>query len=198
MNNDLVTKFWTWFGSISKELLKNPHREDLISQLDNHVNDLGHLAWEIGPLKENTYYLAISPNLSDSKMELTRSIISTAPLCDGWTFLYAKPIKVQWKGIWKMKNHVGKEILVDCNNWEYILYEFKDRTFDMDILIDGVDGDMETCYSAIDIALTSYLGEEEFMKLIKGIKILTELDDELMNKLTKLKFIRKHIESLNA
>lgn len=59
-----------------------------------------------------------------------------------------------------------------------------------------MDGDLDICYLAIDIALTGYLGEKDFMKLIKNIKILTEITDDVTSKLTHLKYIKKHINGL--
>jgi hypothetical protein len=193
--NNRIVEFWKWFESISDELLLNPNREDLISQIDVHINQLGAFDWEIGPLSKITSYFAISPNLDYDKLQYTRQIIANAPHCIGWQFFPSKPPK-EWDGIWKMKNEFGKRILINSSNWEYILYQFEDRTFDIDILIDYVDGDLQTCYLAIDIALTGYLGEEEFMRLIKNIKILTELTDELADKLTRLKFLKKQIKQI--
>jgi hypothetical protein len=193
--NNRVVEFWRWFESISNELLLNQTRADMIAQVDNQITKLGSFDWEIGPLNKTTSYFAISPNLDYKKLEYTRQIVALAPESEGWHFLPSKPPK-QWNGIWKMKNEFGQEILVDSGNWEYILDEFDDKTFDIGILIDGVDGDLNTCYLAVDIAMTGYLGEEEFMKLIKNITFLTELDDETTNRLTKLKFIKKHIESI--
>jgi hypothetical protein len=191
-----IIKFWEWFESISQDLLLDPTRKDLISQLDNSVSRLGSFGWEMGPLKENICYFAISPNLDVERLKITRQIIDLSIKCKGWDFLPSKPAKYDWKGIWKMRNDFGKEILVNSNKWEYILYEFDDKTFDMDILIGGVDGDLNTCYSAIDIALTGYLGEEEFMRLIKNIKIVDVFEAENKDKATQLKYIKNHIESI--
>ena len=74
--------------------------------------------------------------------------------------------------------------------------EFEDETFDMDIMIDTIDGDNDTVNMAIDIALTGYLGEEKFMQLIKGIKTVTRFEEEHQNKATLVKYIKEHIESI--
>ncbi|EHQ24338.1 hypothetical protein [Mucilaginibacter paludis] len=193
---DSIIEFWNWFKSISKNLLLEPARIDLISQIDSRISKIGRFDWEIGPWEDNAYYFAISPNLDSVKLEFTREFIRNAPKCFGWHFLPSKPPKSDWQGKWKMKNEMGNEILVDSSNWEYILYEFEDETFDMDIMINGIDGDDNVVNTAIDIALTGYLGEETFMRLIKNIKIVSSFEESYPNKATLVKHIKKHIESI--
>jgi hypothetical protein len=188
-------KFWTWFETIATELLQNPTRTDLISQIDDRVQSLGNFDWELGPYKEGMFYFSISPNLSNERLELTRQFAKLAPKCEGWVFLPAKPAK-EWQGVWKMKNHVGKEILVDSSNWEYVLYGFEDSTFDIDIKVGELEGDLETHNLAVNIALTGYLGEEEFMTSIANIYIVDEFEDDIKSRATQLQFIKKHIDSL--
>lgn len=91
-----------------------------------------------------------------------------------------------------MKNDFGSEIKVESSDWKYVLYQFEDGTFDMDLAIDNIEGDTNTCYLAVDIALTGYLGEEMFMKFIQHIKIVDAFEDELEG--SHLKNIKKHIE----
>jgi hypothetical protein len=191
---DRIIKFWDWFKSVSNDLILNPTRNDLTNHIDNYVSQLGHLDWEIGPWDENLFYFAISPNLDPNKLDLTHQIIEYAPICDGWHFLHSKPPK-DWQGIWKMKNEFGAEIWVNSSKWKYILYAFEDKTFDMDIMIDDINGNDNTINMAIDIALTGFLGEERFMYLIKNISIIS-LIEESENKGTSIKHLRKHIESL--
>jgi len=192
--NDIVN-FWEWFKSISNDLLAYPTRADLVYQIDNRVSRLGHFDWEIGPWTADTYFFAISPGLDIKKFKLTSELVKYAPVCVGWNFLPSKPPKSDWLGIWKMKNELGQEILVDSNNWKYILYKFEDETFDMDIMIDNVEGDENTLNTAVDIGLTGYLGEETFMDLIKNIKIVRSFEEEHQNKATSVKHVKKHLES---
>jgi len=193
--NSLI-KFWEWFQSISDDLMLNPTRPDLIYQIDNRVSDFNQLDWEIGPWGNDKYYFAISPNLDSSKLEFTREFVKYAPKCPGWFFLPSKPEKSDWKGIWKMVNEKGTEILVDSSHWRYILYKFEDETFDMDIVIDDINGDDNTINLAVDIALTGYLGEEKFMTDIQNVKIVTSFEEEHQDKVSMLKHIKSHIESL--
>lgn len=196
INLESINKFWDWFKSVSRDLLDDPTRSDLIYQIDSRINKFGRFDWEIGPWKEETYYLAISPNLDAAKLEFTREFVKKAPKCIGWHFLPSKPPKSDWKGVWKMRNEKGKEILGDSNNWKYILYEFEDETFDMDIMIDAVDGGDNSINIAIEITLTGYLGEETFMQLIKNLEIVSSFDGADQSTGTLIKHIKKHIESI--
>lgn len=191
INIDKINSFWIWFGSVAADLLEYPTNGNLISLLDSRITELGVSAWEIGPWKNDDYFLAISPGLDVNQLLLTQQIIDLAPICNGWHFLAFKPVK-DWKGSWDMKNEWDKTIRVHSTNWEYILYLFDDGTFDIDIKIDGVDGNEDTRYAAVHFALTGYLGEEVFMKLILNIKIV----DIFKGKATSLKHIKKHIESI--
>jgi hypothetical protein len=123
-------------------------------------------------------------------------MIDLALPCEGWHFLPSKPPKTDWKGIWKMKNEVGKEILIDTNNWEYILFKFDDGTFDANIKISDIDGNEDTQNLAVDIALTGYLGEESFMYLINQITIVDQFEDDIKSNSSLLKHIKKHIEHI--
>jgi hypothetical protein len=190
----LIKRFWDWFNSVSQDLLIDPTRKDLINSLDNYIAQLGRFDWEIGPWENDLSYLAISPNLDLSKLEITHWIIQYAPHCEGWIFFSSKPPR-DWQGIWKMKNETGAEILIDSSEWEYILYEFEDKTFDMDLFVTGINGDDSTINLAIDIALTGYLGEEMFLNRIGNISIEESFSDKQQP--TSLKYIKKHIESLN-
>lgn len=193
---DNIIEFWSLFKSIASDLKHNPTGSDLVSQVDAAIDRLGPFDWEIGPYTGEEYYFSVSPNLDASKLETTKEFMKYAPVCAGWTFLPSKPVKSDWKGMWKMLNENGKEILIDSNNWRYVLYQFDDQTFDIDIIINNIDGNEDTHNMAIDIGLTGYLGEERFMDLIKHIKVISEPEEEHKNKTTLVKYIRDHIESL--
>jgi hypothetical protein len=191
LNSNQIINFWDWFKTISADLLEYATNKNLINQIDIKVSQLGNFDWEIGPFEEVGFF-AISPNLDIEKLSYTKQIIDMAPQCDGWHFLPSKPVKTDWKGIWKMKNEFGKEIHVDSNSWRYILYALDDGTFYTDVAISDIDGNTDTQYLAIDIAFTGYLGEENYMYFIKNIKIVGQLEADTDAKSTSLRFIKKH------
>lgn len=196
LNSNQIINFWKWFKTISAELLVYATNKNLLNQIDIQVSQLGSFDWEIGPYEKGNCFFAISPNLDIDKLSYTKQIIDMAPQCDGWCFLPSKPVKTDWKGIWKMKNELGKEIHVDSNSWRYILYALEDGTFYTDVVISDIDGNTDTQYMAVDIAFTGYLGEENYMYFIKNTKIVSQFEDETNDKSTSLRFIKNHIESI--
>lgn len=92
-----------------------------------------------------------------------------------------------------MLNENGKSISIDISNWLYVLFLFEDGTFDIDLKITSIDGNNETQKIAVDIVLTSLLGEERFMTLIKNIQIVNDFGEN-ESSATQLKFIRQHID----
>jgi hypothetical protein len=165
-----VAGMWNWFTSISNKLFLNPTDPDLIHTLDGYISGLGPFDWEIGPYDKSALYLAISPNLKEGLLKETKAIIGLSPACEGWSFLFSKPAK-EWIGTWEMLNEAGETIVVNADRWAYVLYQFEDNTFDMDVKIDSVKGDFNTCQLAVDIALTNVLGEEMYMDAIKNVSI---------------------------
>ena len=187
-----VVAFWQWFKSVSNKLILDMKDADVLSTLDNYVATIGPFDWEIGPDTTSTFYLAISTNLNPDLVGGVRQIVDLAPVCRGWSFLSAKPPKESWEII-EMFNELNAFITVYTSSWEYVLYKFEDGTFDMDIKIDSVDGNVDTCYLAVDIAITSILGEEKYMQLIRNVKIVPGFEADEKDKSSLFKYLSKHI-----
>jgi hypothetical protein len=194
LNNTSIMDFWHWFESVSSDLLNYADDRRLIDELDVRVAQLGPFDWEIGPWDTEIYF-AISPNLDPEKLVSTQKIVSLAPTLAQWHFLPSKPAKDDWEGIFNMKNQRGDDILVDSSTWKYTLYKFEDKTFDADILISGVDGDIDTRNLAVDIAMTGYLGEAYFLQTIQNVKVVDGFEYESIANATLLKDIKKHIDA---
>ncbi len=190
-----INEFWDWFKTVSDNLLDYKNNQTLIYQLDDRVNRLGDISWEIGPWENGLQFFALSPNLDIDKLTFTQQAIALAPVCKGWHFLPAKPVK-EWTGIVQLKNERGIKITIDTSLWQYVLYQFDDGTFAIDIKTSEIDGNREIQQDAVTIALTGYLGEENFMGLINDIQIVDDFEDVIKNKATLLKFIKQHIESI--
>ena len=69
-------------------------------------------------------------------------------------------------------NEFNKKVAVDTSEWEYIIYEFPDKTYSIDLKIDNIDCDDDHTYLAADIALTNLLGEEKYITLINDVKVI--------------------------
>lgn len=189
-----VTSFWHWFESISNELYTDSSNTKILQQLDNRVTAMGPFDWELGPVDDRLLYLAISPNLNAELLKATTKIISLAPSCEGWWFLYAKP-KKEYSPILNLVNEIGRSISIDISTWMYVLYYFEDGTFDIDIRLNSIEGSAETQKLAIDIALTNLLGEERYMTLFKGIKIVTDFGEN-ENRATLIRHISDHVDKV--
>ena len=200
---DKVKQFWKWFISVSDELSKSSEDDRLLKQLDGFVSTIGQdLDWEIGPVElemnikdDAKSYLAISPCLNEELLSKTREIIARAPDCKGWAFFPSKPVK-GWTGSWNMLNELDRVISIDANEWKYILYQFDDATFDMDIWVNNVDGNLTTKYIAVDVVITNLLGEERFMNEIKNISIIKGDDLNTQHNWSLLKNLDKHLNAL--
>lgn len=202
---DKTIQFWKWFRTVAEELSKPSDDNRLIEQLDDYVYSIGQeLEWEMGPVGSATEvregvtsYLAISPCLNEDLLSKTQEIIALAPEYKGWAFFPAKPAK-GWTGNWDMLNEFDRMISVDANEWKYTLYQFEDKTYDMDIWVNNIDGNLHTQYIAVDIVITNLLGEEKFMKQIKNIKIVNDSDLNGQDKWTLLKNLEKHLNRQEA
>ena len=75
-------------------------------------------------------------------------------------------------------NESDEEIIVDTHNWKCIVYKFPDKTVDLDIKVEGVKGDIDTQYFAVNIHLTNLLGERNYLKVIKGVTIVSEFSEK--------------------
>jgi hypothetical protein len=194
INQDDVLIFWDWFYKNINSLENGD--KDVINQLDQKIVSLGDFAWEIGPGKVERNSFVISPNGRKDLLTLTKQIIKVAPNCEGWEFRYAKPPK-DWDLIFNIQNSHGRPIEINAKNWEYVLFEFPDRTFDIVIkapsLIDLEDNEKTYC---AEIVLDGILGEEKHIELIENIEIVNEFDEDLNGRKSSIKSINSHINSL--
>jgi len=190
-----VKQFWEWFKTISEELYYNPNDGALIKSLDLKVANLGPFDWEIGPTLDSDLYFAISPNLNIDLMPAAKEIVASAIPSNGWLFLAAKPEK-GFIEEWDMLNEFNQAIHINIMNWQYILFQFEDNSFDMDLIVDNIQETTSTTKLAAEIALTNILGEEEFVKWIKNIRVLPSKEISNEGNLTMLKNLKKHLYSI--
>lgn len=196
MDHNKILAFWIWFKQISNKLSLNLKNQDLLGELDFKVQDIGNFDWEIGPYSNEDFFLAISPNLDKNLLKETKTFISMAGDCPNWFFLASKPEK-GWFGQWKMENEFGQVIDINANSWRYILYEYENREFEMDIFIDNVKFNQDTAYKAVDIVLTNLLGEERYINLFENITIIQDLTEFDVSKSSFLYNLKDHLEGLN-
>lgn len=193
-DKNYVNNFWIWFDSISDSLFDDIKNIEIVSELELMIKKLGPFDWEIGPINGDLRYLAISPNLDEDLLIATSEIISHAPKNPKWLFFDAKPQK-EYNPLFSMLNENGAKILIDTSLWKYQLYQFGDGTFDMDLNIKKINGNINVKKTASDIALTNILGEKKFIKLIKNIQII-ETDTIGINKMSSFQYLDKNITKI--
>jgi hypothetical protein len=165
--------FWIWFEAIAGSLSNDPHNSDLIYELDDRIESLGPFDWEIGPVDENTVYLAISPCLDELLLDRTKEMIKHAPNIQGWKFYSSKPQKPISKSF-TMLNDARQIITIDISDWQYGLQKTTNNKFDIEVHVKNIDGNWNTEVLAVEILLVNILGEEKFMSLIKTITVNEE------------------------
>jgi len=195
MDKAQIQNFWKWFVKNVSQFKSDDADQKLFDQLDQKIQELGEFDWELGELKKEWFFV-ISPNFNEELLLQTEQIISQAPECPGWIFFSARQ-KKDWDLIWDMPNAQGSLIKVDARSWEYLLYQFDDGSFDIDISPVGFKGDLETKYVAIDFVLAGILGEREYLSLIKGINLVNKFKGKDQKMVSELKNLEKHIFSLS-
>lgn len=168
-----IKSFWNHLTPLLLEINISPENNELIHRIDNFISEEAEFDWEYGPSSTADFYFCLSPNLREELIDDVERMIALAPSIDGWEFIAGKPRKDEIVP-WIMLGENDEEIEVDPSEWRFILYKFKDNTFDIDVKLDGLNGSQDFQYLVVNIFLTSALGEKEFMRLIKNINIVEE------------------------
>lgn len=168
-----IRTFWNHLIPFLDQIKISPENSELIHRVDKFISDETEFDWEYGPSTGAEFYFCLSPNLREELMDDVERVIALAPTIDAWEFIAGKPRKNEILP-WIMLDENNGEVEVDPSKWRFILYKFKDNTFDIDVKLDGLNRSLDFQYLAINIMLTSALGEKEFMRLIKNISIVEE------------------------
>ncbi len=172
-----IDGFWKAISPLLEKVLTNPENEGLIKQIDNLVSTFGDYDWEYGPSNKTEYYFCLSPNFQEDLIDEVDEIVSFAPSLSGWEYLSCKPRKPEVFS-WVMLNENDEEITVDTRKWKCVVYKFPDNTVDLDVKIDDVRGNSDTQNLAVDIHLTNVLGERNYIKIVKGVSIVSQFAEK--------------------
>lgn len=195
----LARGFWEWFSKIADELSENLENPEILRNLDQRMLTLqsGRLSWEIGPGTEQENFLVISPSGDKQLLEFTKRIVKFAPRIQGWEFWPAKPPKKNWSGQLELETETGDFVRVEAASWEYILFRYKDGTFDILIKQSGLPAVAEDyALIAAEIALDGYLGESIRLEAIKGIEVVAEFDQATTGKASRLPVLPDHLKTI--
>ena len=195
----LARGFWEWFSKIADKLSENLENPAILSELDQRILALksGRLSWEVGPGTEQENLLVISPSGDEQLLEFTKRIVECAPVIQGWEFWPAKPPKKSWCGEFEFQIEAGEFVRVEAANWEYVLFKFKDKTFDILIKQIGLTP-VEEYYAlcAAEIALDGYLGERVRLETIKEVEVVVEFDEAIRGKVNCFPVLADHLKAI--
>lgn len=172
-----ATAFWKEISPLLTKVLGDPENAGFINQIDTVVKEFAGYDWEYGPSKVKRFYFCLSPGWQEKYIEEIDEIILNAPKLEGWEFMSCKPRKEEILSF-LILNERQEEILIQTQEWKCVMYRFKDQTVDLDVMVDEVNGDSDTQNYALNIHLTNLLGERNYLKLVKNVKIVSEFSEK--------------------
>jgi hypothetical protein len=169
--------FWGQLSPLLTKVLGDPENADLINQIDTVVKEFSDYDWEYGPSKTERFYFCLSPAWQEKSIGEIDEAILLAPKLEGWEFISCKPRKADVLGF-LILNERNEEVSIQTQNWKCVVYKFQDQTVDLDVMVDGVNGDRDTEYHALNIHLTNLLGERNYLRIVKNVKIVSEFSEK--------------------
>jgi len=198
ISQNKIKKFWGWFIMAANNFGKQFKNEELIRELDQKIEQLGDIAWEIGPgvVDSNNNALVFTPCGNKDLLPITKLIVENAPYCSGWEFFSSKPPK-KWKRYFTMEDDKGDEVEIDASNWQYAMIKYKDGIFDIIIQAPELSQYSEDFkYIAAAIVIDGEIGEEKRLNWIEGIEVVEEFDNDLREKSNSIDVLTKHFNGL--
>lgn len=198
-----IKLFWDWFVANEekiKEILDDdihPQRDALVREMDNHILGFGLFTWEMGPIEHSrSFYLTISPNSDKDLLEISKSIIALAPDFRDWTFNYAKPVK-EGDLLLNLYDEDFNEHRVDALEWHFVLVPQGNKKTDIIIEAPNMSQlDNETRLEAGSLVVSSLLGEEQRIRLVRKIDIVDIFDPAHKNSATPMAQLKQRFEAL--
>lgn len=184
IEKEKIEDFWEWFANNVnhiKEVLSNDFhggRKSLVKTMDNQVLQFGMFTWEMGPLDEQLYFLTISPNGNEELLEISKQIMERSPSFPEWSFNYAKPAK-KWDLKFSVFDDFMEEHKIDASSWNYLIEQNKSN--DINIVIEAGNLshlDQETKMTAVDLVVTSLIGEAFKIYNVKGLRVVDAFDPQ--------------------
>lgn len=177
-----IASFWEWFESNHTTLEdivseKDPSKtEFFVQQLDEHILSFGRLKWSVANPSENHFILTISPNNDRDLLRITATIIQNAPSIPNWRFYDA--IQPDGKLEITLYDSDMNVQAVNAKEWEFLLEPSDNDLFNLIIkVVDTEHLDEDTEMVAVDLILSSLLGERYKIERIEELEIIDTFED---------------------
>jgi hypothetical protein len=187
-----IRDFWHWFESNVDRITVAYDRSNTDWLRDNispQVKRLGHpLNWEMGPYHAAARTFVISPTVREN-LPLTRSIVASAPMLNGWHFLHAKPAKELLTLEFNANGHS-----INADNWHYQLTAYDGGEFvDIDLYLDGaIPDDKMFC----ELVVEALLGEERRLDQVGHVTPHLADSVAVPDNLTPIRYLKEHVDDV--
>ena len=173
MNTDDINSFWNWFKTNADDLQSQSYPNSKLEELDRKVIDFG-LRWEVGPGKEKSNSLTISPGGDQKKITLAKEFIQSSPTLESWEFYSFKQPKVNWDKLELPKY----DIKITADSWTYTLLSYEDGKKEILIKGDSLnDIDPDYKVGVAEMVLINLIGEERMMTEVDFVDVLAPDDN---------------------
>jgi hypothetical protein len=175
LGNSKIEKFWRWFiknDELIRKTLTNgsQNNKDTLSKfLDDKVLEIGTFTWEITHGKSKAFSFTFSPNRSKELLQKTKEYISIAPELKHWEFKFAKPASL-WDLNFELYDENVNLCKIDGSKWEFTVLNKNENTYEIEIFAVSIQSlDIDTQDVALDLVVTSLIGEQEKIEIIEKI-----------------------------
>lgn len=185
LGNSKIEKFWRWFIK-NDELIRNAikhgnsqNKETLSNFFDDKVLEIGTFTWEISQGKTKEFSFTLSPNRSKDLLQKTKEYISIAPDLSHWEFKFAKPARL-WDLHFELYDENVNLCKIDGSKWEFSIIHKENHKYEIEVFAKSIENlDKETQDVALDLVVTSLLGEHERIELINKIHFSTSTNPDI-------------------
>jgi hypothetical protein len=200
VENSKIDQFWNWFSSNSETLeahLCEAQEEMLAYLISPRVDELSEkVGWEIGPGVKKEFSFSLTFKGSRDVIPLVEKIVSRAPSLSDWEFNCGRPPK-SWDGRFSLRDKAGGVIELDCSDWTYTLLAFDgNKFFDITFIGNLPPMDRRSSRQACNVVVQAQLGEREALELIDRVEINAVPTEHQLKTATPIRFLKKHIQSL--
>lgn len=192
-----IDAFWLWFIRNSELVVPNCDYAQAVADLDRKVRNLDErLSWEIGPGKEKSWLLAISPNLDKGLLKEAQEIVAAAPELANWEFYSTRQPKEWDYRVELNSDDPNRLIKIDASDWEFVLLRYPDGFREV-LLYSGSLPPLseDERWQAAAIVLECLIGEESVITKIDDFELVSNLEPRFVERKRPLTLLREALGS---